>query len=1169
MVAMLAYVYPYDKKDMEALEKVGYWRQKKNVESSFRREFVNFRRQKQETDAWSLSRDVPVQLHQQSLGIHTALCIARGSSGSHTPLLDALSLEPCWTRQPFGSQSLLRPLSRRQCQAGGDHHSPSKWISTEERETKTTNRNDSSRAVCQEAVGERGSSPEIEAQLPEAARSEDKGSAQCSSLRTLLSRFTLPGFDSSCRLVGSLTRSPHCIVPPAMPTLPEEEEGTEHQDRTQGSPASVRKLHNRTCVFFNNEANIPISDLMMEGRSLMKQLKMVLQHYCFQAFWVTINMSTKYYSQEAGSHSPIQRRSSRPSRSSLSSSSSLTSVDGDGHVYDLVNDELPDVELSDEDMKKNANLLVEAKKISEMFLTRRNRRTRNSSSDSPTALTPSWTPLAAPAPSRSNSASIQPQIGSDTPTAISRGTTVVPSTQGGETPPRSPNRDKEMKKHTRKLSPAAKIVEGRRSSPVAMGSQPAPSAKSTDASVEQKEPTSLGTDPCRESKPLDKTDHAKAEHSKEAQGAEGVLGCPTKLRALKCKVSPLRSSWLLDSDSAAPKADQAASRSRMPCRAEIKSFSSQPLLHALSWECLEIEGEPSSPPKSPTVGFRFDDAFDSSQLKAPNCEDVPVQPKMQKLAKLREENKLMRSQNLSALRLPDLSETIEQERGPSPTPCPADDESKGNSEVTPNIPDSLLRKLKVHRSLPGGLPPLTEKEIENTFIQLSLAFKNDSYTLETRLGLAERERNLAEDNTEKELENFKAEMKTSTSLWVHSDHRDAHQRLLETIAVLQRLATRLSGRAEMVGAVRQERRMSKATEVMMQYVENLKRMYEKDHAELTEFKKLANQNSNRSYGPYGDNGDDGIPRTARSMSLTLGKAMPRRRVSVAVVPKFINFPSQPASSSTLLTITTMPEPNNNNSSTSSSSTVATTATTSPSSANPSSTSPITSSRIGIHPSPTLAPLVENGKQNGDQERKHPAPGEVQTVKVAITSSETKAKIEEEAYKKGYQEGLKAKLSQEQKELREEPEKVVERSAEQRRSEERRSEERNAEESSAEERRSEERRSEERRSEERNAEQRSAEERSEPGFKEERKSSKFEEVSDLMDRLCPECLKQRSAIWIVGAVILLFAVLISLFTSLRYPCGDLSNSPSEKSSSSPVQKYLWPFSGSCHKTRAQV
>ncbi len=50
----------------------------------------------------------------------------------------------------------------------------------------------------------------------------------------------------------------------------------------------------------------------------------------------------------------------------------------------------------------------------------------------------------------------------------------------------------------------------------------------------------------------------------------------------------------------------------------------------------------------------------------------------------------------------------------------------------------------------------------------------------------------------------------------------------------------------------QEKRMSKATEVMMQYVENLKRTYEKDHAELMEFKK--GQNSSRCYAGSGDTG---------------------------------------------------------------------------------------------------------------------------------------------------------------------------------------------------------------------------------------------------------------------------------------------------------------------------
>ncbi|TRY95813.1 hypothetical protein DNTS_021265, partial [Danionella cerebrum] len=68
-----------------------------------------------------------------------------------------------------------------------------------------------------------------------------------------------------------------------------------------------------------------------------------------------------------------------------------------------------------------------------------------------------------------------------------------------------------------------------------------------------------------------------------------------------------------------------------------------------------------------------------------------------------------------------------------------------------------------------------------------------------------------------------------------------------------------------------EKRMNKATEVMMQYVENLKRTYEKDHAELMEFKKLANQNSNRCYGGSVDTGDEGVPRSARSMSMQMGK----------------------------------------------------------------------------------------------------------------------------------------------------------------------------------------------------------------------------------------------------------------------------------------------------------
>uniref|UniRef100_A0A8K9XYX0 Inositol 1,4,5-triphosphate receptor associated 1 n=1 Tax=Oncorhynchus mykiss TaxID=8022 RepID=A0A8K9XYX0_ONCMY len=208
------------------------------------------------------------------------------------------------------------------------------------------------------------------------------------------------------------------------------------------------------------------------------------------------------------------------------------------------------------------------------------------------------------------------------------------------------------------------------------------------------------------------------------------------------------------------------------------------------------------------------------------------------------EHKLMRNQSIVGSKLADLSETAEQERGTVLPRSPTDEEAKEKSDAMPNISDIMLRKLKLHRGLPGCAPPLTEKEVENAFVQLSLAFRNDNYTLETRLKQAERERTLTEENTEKELEEFKGSLKVSL---YNMEQRESYQCLIETVAVLHRLATRLSSRAEMVGAVRQEKRMNKATEVMMQYVENLKRTYEKDHAELMEFKKLANQNSSRCF----------------------------------------------------------------------------------------------------------------------------------------------------------------------------------------------------------------------------------------------------------------------------------------------------------------------------------
>lgn len=57
--------------------------------------------------------------------------------------------------------------------------------------------------------------------------------------------------------------------------------------------------------------------------------------------------------------------------------------------------------------------------------------------------------------------------------------------------------------------------------------------------------------------------------------------------------------------------------------------------------------------------------------------------------------------------------------------------------------------------------------------------------------------------------------------------------------------------------VYQESRVSKAVEVMIQHVENLKRMYAKEHAELEELKQVLLQNE-RSFNPLEDEGNKSL-----------------------------------------------------------------------------------------------------------------------------------------------------------------------------------------------------------------------------------------------------------------------------------------------------------------------
>ncbi|XP_028809615.1 inositol 1,4,5-triphosphate receptor associated 2 isoform X2 [Denticeps clupeoides] len=145
-----------------------------------------------------------------------------------------------------------------------------------------------------------------------------------------------------------------------------------------------------------------------------------------------------------------------------------------------------------------------------------------------------------------------------------------------------------------------------------------------------------------------------------------------------------------------------------------------------------------------------------------------------------------------------------------------------------------------------------DKEIEAEFHRLSLGFKCDIFTLEKRLRLEERSRDLAEDNVRREVSSCQGLLQNLILLY-EEDNKSMEiiQRLQKNLDILTQSMTRVASRSEMLGAIHQESRTGKSVEVMIQHVENLRRMYTKEHAELVELRETIMQNE-RSFGAHTD-----------------------------------------------------------------------------------------------------------------------------------------------------------------------------------------------------------------------------------------------------------------------------------------------------------------------------
>ncbi|NWW12866.1 LRMP protein, partial [Oreocharis arfaki] len=188
------------------------------------------------------------------------------------------------------------------------------------------------------------------------------------------------------------------------------------------------------------------------------------------------------------------------------------------------------------------------------------------------------------------------------------------------------------------------------------------------------------------------------------------------------------------------------------------------------------------------------------------------------------------------------------------------------------------------------LPPRPTSRLptlQAAFAHLALAFRCDMFTLQQRVEVEKRARDAAEENIQEELGQCRAALERLGRSCANAGCKDTLEQLQHNLAVLSAAVERATSAAEKLGAVHQEARMSRAAEVMVQHVENLKRHHMREHAELEEMKRLIQQNSrNRQLAEIQGDGKEEVRRSPAVLTpapLLQGSA--RRRVSIAVIPK--------------------------------------------------------------------------------------------------------------------------------------------------------------------------------------------------------------------------------------------------------------------------------------------
>ncbi|RZC34999.1 uncharacterized protein BDFB_003489, partial [Asbolus verrucosus] len=194
-------------------------------------------------------------------------------------------------------------------------------------------------------------------------------------------------------------------------------------------------------------------------------------------------------------------------------------------------------------------------------------------------------------------------------------------------------------------------------------------------------------------------------------------------------------------------------------------------------------------------------------------------------------------------------------------------------EVFPSLPDSVLEKMGLLGN--GPRERLSEEELEQKFIALSLAFTIDAATIKDRYDRQRRYRDQTETNLNTEIEKLIQKANRIQPLCVDAETTELLSALLSQIDVVMRASSHATISSERYGAVQHEHRISESVNVMINHVNLLKQQRDSARRQL-QYTKRVLQNSNSS---------EAAPAQKQVTTTPNGRVITKRRASIATITR--------------------------------------------------------------------------------------------------------------------------------------------------------------------------------------------------------------------------------------------------------------------------------------------